>query len=646
MSLDELLTTPVTVASLAPETPRRAPSSVTVFTTRQIRNLGVQTVEELLNFVPGMQSARTASRSDFGLAVRGRGRVGVPNDVLFLINGRRLNEDFTGSALVFGRYLSAGNLERVEVIRGPGSALYGSNAFLAVVNMVTREDANQVELAVGSHQYREGRLALSGDAGPVQGSLYLQAFADQGESFVDPATGGSGNTRDPRSGRTLQGTVTVGPTRFDLRHAAYRVEDFYLFQITPAFAGNESWAEDTGLDVRHTLVASPERRLEVDLGARQVSAESLSRVAPGAVMAGVPAADTLAPFGPGAADFLGGTDVVLNERHGALRGDVRLGDHHLYAGFSYRETEMDTLANRNNYEATDFLARRPVRFYGAVRSTAPFGPEGEVRRVRSVYLQDRWAMTERLEATLGGRWDDYSDFGASFNPRLALVYEDVGPNTWKLLYGEAFRAPTVTELAARNGPVRVGNPDLKAEKVRTVELAWVRSGGGLQTTATAWYSRLSERIVDLPVVTTGQTTLVNGDDLHLSGVEVEAHARLGRNWVLRGTWSHTLNTGDGPSTTPRNMGSLIANYHRGRFNLNINGLYRDAADNAALGETLDGYWLVNTHVRYHRDPVVLVAGIDNLFDEDYATPARAAIPGGTPNRGRELRFAIEVPLGD
>ncbi len=644
MSLDELLATPVTAAALAPQTTATAPASVTTFTGEEIKNLGVQTVEELLNFVPGIQASRTASRSDYGIGVRGTGGVGVPNDVLFLLDGRRLNEDYTGSALVFARYLSVGNLERVEVIRGPGSALYGSNAFLAVVNLVTREDASELYLSAGEPGHREGRLSLAWEGEEARASLYVQGFRDDGQSFPDPAAG-AGDTRDPRSGRTVQGTLALGDTRLELHHGAARVEDFYLFQVTPSYRGNEAWSEDTRLTLRHTLVDAPDRRLEATLGGRHLSGESVGRPFSAAEMA---------RFGLPQGPFLGGTDVQLSEHDAALDGEARVAPgHRLYAGLAYRDTHLETLSNRNNYETTDFLGRMargpavPVRFYGEVTSTAPFGPEGEHRRVRSAYLQDRWSVSDALEVTLGARWDDYSDFGSSLNPRAAAVYTHSPRDTWKVLYGEAFRAPTVTELGATNGPVRIGNPDLEAEKVRTLELAWVRDSEALRTTATAYHSRLSERIVDVPIPGTPMTTLENAGDLHVSGLELEAQARLGPDWLLRATWSHALKADEDPRTTPRNAGSLIANYRRGRLNLNLSALYRSATRTATTPSAeLDGHWRLNTHLRYRLDGAVLIAGVRNLLDEDHATPTRTDLPGGTPQRGRQIRLALEVPLGE
>ncbi len=157
LDLKDLLQMKVEVASKSGQIVSEAPSSVTIFTKAEIHNMGVSTLEELLNFVPGMQVARTEEVGSKinTVSVRGRRTIHSSPEVLFLIDGQRLNGAWDGGALVFNNHMSVDGIKQVEVIRGPGSALYGSNAFLAVVNVVTDTSSNEASLSVGERGARD-----------------------------------------------------------------------------------------------------------------------------------------------------------------------------------------------------------------------------------------------------------------------------------------------------------------------------------------------------------------------------------------------------------------------------------------------------------------------------------------------------------
>ena len=125
LSLKDLMSIKVEVASRHKEQTRLAPSSVTIFQRHQILEMGVRSVEELLNFVPGFQTSRVTFLNQ-GYRVAARGLVtGQPSySVLFLMDGQRMNSDMSGGAMFDNRFITTANVDRVEVIRGPGSAMY------------------------------------------------------------------------------------------------------------------------------------------------------------------------------------------------------------------------------------------------------------------------------------------------------------------------------------------------------------------------------------------------------------------------------------------------------------------------------------------------------------------------------------------
>ena len=137
MDLEELLNVKISVASKFNEEQVLSPSNVTVFTKKEIERMGLRSLDELINFVPGFQSQKQVSYGNSStIQVRGKPENGyLSKDVLVLKDGVRLNDYLTGGSSFITRSINIQNLEKIEIIRGPGSALYGSNAFLGVINL-------------------------------------------------------------------------------------------------------------------------------------------------------------------------------------------------------------------------------------------------------------------------------------------------------------------------------------------------------------------------------------------------------------------------------------------------------------------------------------------------------------------------------
>lgn len=233
LSLEELQQVRVTVASKYQEDLSETPSSVTVFTAAEIEALGVQNVYELLNFVPGFQATSAVrSGNSHTLFVRGRELpLTISEGVLVLLDGQRLNDVYTGGVVNVNRLLSLTNLKQVEVIHGPGSALYGSNAFLGVINLVTDDSRNEIQLGVGDIGQHQMNAAVSQMLGGFKVSAQMQAFSDKGYQFEDvtDANGQTANTRDPALGYDFNLQVKKGAFTLRGRHMERRLTDFMTF---------------------------------------------------------------------------------------------------------------------------------------------------------------------------------------------------------------------------------------------------------------------------------------------------------------------------------------------------------------------------------------------------------------------------------
>jgi iron complex outermembrane receptor protein len=172
-----------------------------------------------------------------------------------------------------------------------------------------------------------------------------------------------------------------------------------------------------------------------------------------------------------------------------------------------------------------------------VTDTAPF-MRPHNRRVNYVYAQDEWAFIQDWYLTAGVRRDQYSDFGGTTNPRIALVWETAYNLTSKVLYGRAFRPPSFSELYAINNPVGLGNPNLKPETNESMELAFAwQAASSLQANLNLFRYQMKDILRFVQDTTTGISTAQNAGRQHGQGMEVELVWDARTNLRLSGNYA-------------------------------------------------------------------------------------------------------------
>lgn len=180
LSLDQLSQIRVSSATYTERSLLDIPASITIFTGEQIHNMGILTLEELANYVPGFQSQRSGVKAHIRpISARSYRKNDAGNEILVLLNGARLNDGNGGGVFSMISELPVSNAARVEFMRGPGSAIYGGNAMTAVINIVTREEGNDFSLGSGS-EARESMLLNYYSAG---NSLHFEQYRDKGQVY-------------------------------------------------------------------------------------------------------------------------------------------------------------------------------------------------------------------------------------------------------------------------------------------------------------------------------------------------------------------------------------------------------------------------------------------------------------------------------
>ena len=425
----------VVTATAAQEDEPAVGSATTVITRERIERGGYRTVAEALRSVPGVDVVRSGGDGSVTFAqLRGANST----QTLVLVDGQRLNSPyFPGYDL---SVLTTENVERIEIVRGPFSALYGSDALGGVIQIFTRRAASGLA----------GQATLeAGDAGQRAGSVFA--------SYGGEALGVSGSYRDGR----VEGDRVNSDWRE--QNGAARIEGRLAEGTRVALEGA---IEDSDLGVPGPVGRETPR---ARYGIRQ---ERLS----------VPV--SFSPAAGHEATFLF-ADVVSRPRFDdpdstfSSRTDAR----------SLQAHASDSWTSGGN-RLTGFVSFER----GRVNDGSNFGPnlQGQHTTIWGAGFEDSWKLGGGVTATAGVRYDDHSQFGSAWSPRATVAW--LSPDSlWKVRAsgGSAFRAPTVGELYYPFS----GNPDLKAERSNSYELGVERYLPGGRLEASLFWNDFRDLIV-------------------------------------------------------------------------------------------------------------------------------------------------------
>lgn len=588
-----------------------APSSVTIVTADEIQKYGYRTLADILRGVTSFYVSYDRNYSYVG--VRGFGRPGDYNSrILLLINGHRWNENIYDGGYVGTEFaIDVDLLERVEIIRGPSSSLYGTNAFFAVINVITRRgneikgveatsemasfDTYNNRISIGNKWKNGVELLLSGKVYSSHGQrrLYFQEFDDPATNhgIVENADGDrSQSLLADLSYRnfTLEGslvsrkkqipTAAFGMVFNDPR--AITVDTHGFLDLTY----NRTFAKDLGVMGRLYY-----DRYNYD-GKYQFS--------------------TADPIKPTVANV----DFALGSWWG---GELQLNQkvfqrHQLTGGVEFKHNVRQ---HQVNYDDDPY-----VRYSDTKPKTRNY----------ALYLQDEFKLSTPLRLSAGVRYDRYSTFGNTVNPRLGLIYQPAPKTTVKLLYGSAFRAPNAYELFY-DAPTYKPNPTLRPESIRTTEVVLEQYlGEHIRLSASGYHYRLSNLISQWTDPLDDLITLRNVETMRAKGMEFEAEGKLARGF--EGRFSYTFQqvtnqlTGQVLSNSPRHMGKFKLSAplvsHKLFASLDLQYVSRRRTLAALPSQDAQAYWLPNFTLfapKLTRD-LDLSFSLYNLFNKKYGHP--------------------------
>ncbi len=632
LSLEDLMKVEVSAAAKRPQAAVAAPSSVTVISRQEIRRFGYRTLAEVLRSVRGFYTSYDRNYGYVG--TRGFLRPGDFNDrILLLVNGHTYNDDVYQQAYVdpaFGIDLEA--IERVEVIRGPGSALYGGNALLAVINVVTSTGAEQPgiepRVETGSFgrkrgQVRVGHVFESGVDAFASGSV-LDLDGQQELFFPEfsrPETH-NGVARDADAERALSFFGSARFRGFTLQGGANTREK----HVPTASYGTTF--NDPGT---MTIDSRPYAEL----------AYSSTDLLPGIVTVGRAYYDSF--YYHGTYIFGSGAERTKNEDFASSHwfgSEIRLRREIFHANELTIGAEYTY--HPNAYQENFNLGGE--RFLDDSRSFGTFG----------AYGQDEWSPLPPLTLVGGVRFDRSYGGLEQVSPRAALIWNPVQETYLKLLYGHAFRAPNLYEQYYASTGVGFLEPGpLDPERMNTYEIAleqavWFQA----QVSASVYHyeirNLIDQIIVQIPESQSSLLQFRNLSSARATGGEIELRVALPRK--VDGRVSYCLEDarakgGKRLTNSPRHLGIFA-------LSAPLPLRAQAGAELIVVGprltlqrRALDTVTLANLNLTFETGIPNLdfAVGLYNLLNQYYADP------GGSEHRQDSIpqdRFTFRVQLSD
>lgn len=544
---------------------RKAPAIATIVTAEEIRNMGARNLLDVLKMVPGFG----VSINEFGtymLEVRGI-RTSMSEKVLFMIDGHATNKNTNGSAWIYNvaSRLPLENIKQVEIIRGPGSALYGSNAFVAVVNVITRDASEinglEIKTAGGSFDTYKGnitagkvfadKLAISGSIDHTKtngANLLVEADALTGTPFsIAPGKTESWLKKSDAFLRVEYGDLSLR-THY-LTNKEYAYLGFSHALSSNSYTNLDYFWSELAYDMRLSDGVSAKFKLHYDL---YKQSDGNAKIYPDGFFFSFP-------------DGMIGKPVLKN---GTWGGEVQFDwdifkGNHLIVGFSYDQMRQYDVRQLANFDPT---AAVPT-YLGSIQEVANWN-KNATRKTWAAYLQDEWQIHEKVNLTIGARYDHYNEFGGSFNPRAGIVWSFMENADLKILYGSAFRAPNFVELYNINNPVVTGNPNLKPEKISTYEAGITyRFAQWLATDLNYFYSAIKDRIDWNRLI--ANTTYANMGKAKTQGIETALYGSINSSitWRLNYAYQDARDeeTNNRLPDVPAHRATASVNYAASRY---------------------------------------------------------------------------------
>jgi len=672
LSLKELMNFQVvTAVSGFEQNIRQTPASVTVIEAEEWQARGAKSLTQALQGAPNVEiNSITIGTSHIKYSVRGlSGTFG--QQIVILVDGVPINLLHEGSPSALSE-LPLQGYKRIEIIRSPGSVVYGADAFGGIINLVSYdidEQPDEVTLTLG--EFESVNLGINTsfilDQVKFQLSSSYQKFGDDNQRIVTRDLQSVFDEIFNTSASHAPGTINNSYESLALKGKMQwrKITAYYngiygeeglgggVAGALDPFGHNEYQHHIAGLDyhLSSLIKGTPvEGELTLSIWYQYQKGNYPLHVFPAGAVLPIGsdgninfAAPTLTTFTDG---YIGEPGNKTKRYHLSLKHLFTLADNH--------QIRWELGFEKQDYKAFEKKNFGPMILNGT--ETVVDGTLTDVTNTPHVYmppnkrdfvfasLQDQWQLNESWLLNVGARFDDYSDAGSTFNPRLGLNWHASERLTLRLFAGSAFRAPNFTDLYAQNNPSSLGNAEVKPEKIVTYELAGdYQFTDNLRSTLTL-FNYNADSLIDFVIdEKTGTQKAANVGEQKANGFEWELHWRPFKSIDITSNYSYT-DSDDGKNNQTANIAQKIAavviNWQTTE-KVNINIASNWVMDRIRpIGDTrppIKDYNLITAKVSFIglAPGVELSASVNNLLDEDIRHPSDGTITDDFPQAGRQ-----------
>jgi len=590
----------VITATRSPHLLKDVPVSTTVITKKEIEQTGASTVAEALENVAEMRVTGYGSPGSLATAhIRGS----AAGQVLVLMDGRGLNPADSGTVDL--GFLPVQNIERIEIVRGPFSSLYGANALSGVINIITKlaPEKRQTQLGASSGTYETSEYTLT-HGGKLSKTGY----------FLTAKLGDSAGDRENSSCNETHATAKL----------TYEVDDLSGFSLLAGYSHRDSGVP--GPTTYPTPSAQQQnKRNWLDLSYSK-DLKGGSRLL--------------------AKTFIEEYDICYQDPD-AWGGPMRDTTKDLASGVQIQYS----LPWGRHFPTVGLELKQDRVKVTTIDGTSRIGGPRKLDTV-SLYLQDEMNLSPRLTLVPGLRYDNPSAYASQCSPRVSLLYF-LGENTrLRASYGQAFRPPTVNDLYWHEdwggGMVSFGNEDLKPEKSRGYELGLEHKFNLPLLARVSWFDRKTDGLISWVEISSGHWQATNIDKAHNQGIESELRLQLtsrlsvGLNYLYQQAKDEGEEyKGNYLRYTPEYKMGLSLGYET-NFGLGIRIEAEKVSEqytNRENTQKLKSYSLLNARLSQKiTEKVEVFATGENLLNESYEVFRDYPMSGRRINLGMKISF--------
>lgn len=588
----------VVTATRTPVSLRKSGANMSVVTREEIAEKHYRNVADALRQVSGVQITSYGYPGGINTVyINGSDRV------LILLDGKRMNRPDNGKVDLVN-LVGTDNIEKIEVLKGAGSALYGSDAAAGVINIITRKDGEnktRLDVAFGNSDRRTYGLSNSGSEGKL--SWFLNYRDEHSGDFksgkhTDSNAPGVGERRDYSSydGKSYNASLSYQLNEKNKLNFVYQGYD-----NKAEYPGSLSWpSKSWGNDKLNSYDLSWDSQYSDKLQA----AFRLYN-------------NNIHYYGGNRDDNFGDYDYRMRVKGAEYQLNAALNeDHLLTGGLEWRRDEV---------------------------VSSSIEPDTKKNDNKAVYLQDQWKISSKLTLTPGVRYDKHEEYGSYTSPKVVANYQADEKTNFYASWGKFFIAPNFVQLYYKDSYGNYGNPNLKPEKGRSWEIGVNHQFDKTTLGRLNYFDRRTEdkiKWVSDPVTWAG--TYENVDKEKARGLEVEIKKQYSEELSasLAYNWLDVKNSNNGSAyerdyDVPRNSWKIALDYEKDRVKAGIAGRFlKDRRGNKNFPEKT--YWVWDADVNYQiNSDISAYLAVKNILDQYYQEYS------GYPAAGRTLLFGLQ-----